>query len=168
MPLISSASDKNSVVSRAGTWFPQTLLNPMENANQMFFLKSIISSVTMHSNAAHLAKLGAVLANRGSLDGITLLKKDTILEAEGTPIEAYDFCLLINSTMTKGGLGVNILRYTSPDPKWIGWGGFGGSIFLWSPLPNIAISYAPSNLIGFLGDIRSQLLLEITMECAKK
>ena len=45
------------------------------------------------------------------------------------------------------------------DGDYYGWGGFGGSKFMWSPKERISVAYVPSDLIPFETDNRGLNIL---------
>ncbi len=71
-----------------------------------FALTPLNFSLTHHrvSNAASMAKLAALIANGGELNGVRLFKnKDTITRMLSEPVRKHDGYISINTCFTKGG-----------------------------------------------------------------
>eukprot|EP01125_Pyxidicula_operculata_P008033 TRINITY_DN2713_c0_g1_i2.p1 TRINITY_DN2713_c0_g1~~TRINITY_DN2713_c0_g1_i2.p1 ORF type:complete len:415 (-),score=74.65 TRINITY_DN2713_c0_g1_i2:194-1438(-) len=87
-------------------------------------------SVNAVCNARSLGLILNMLANYGEVNGVRILKKETVesmLEITTPPI--LDGMININTTFTDGGYGLNIFsKYSSNKLKWFGWAGYGGSI----------------------------------------
>ncbi|KAJ3215573.1 hypothetical protein HDU67_000231 [Dinochytrium kinnereticum] len=96
------------------------------------------------SNARSLAKMAALLANKGEFGGVRLFSEETADRALRPLDEQMDAVVRRNLTFT-----------------WIGWGGVGGSLVYWNPEHNIAFSYVPNSMgMATMGDQRSLRLLK--------
>lgn len=132
-------------------------------------------SAATHASARSLARLGAFMANKGSLDGKTIINEDlwSQLHSEHrTLTEAYLFTGQ-RTTYTKGGFhlfgtdhftnheeGITSTPYDFPErgdkreeafhnlrPGHFGWQGYGGSVFTWHPDLKISVAYVPTDLM---------------------
>ncbi|KAJ9063383.1 hypothetical protein DSO57_1000710 [Entomophthora muscae] len=109
--------------------------------NSTTFSKFEVPSANGFTNANSLAKLGAVLAAGGSLGEDTLLSREALELALSEEITAYDNCLCIETTMTRGGFGVFRLEEIGLDTKFYGWPGAGGSLLAFNIDYNFSFSY---------------------------
>lgn len=107
-----------------------------------------IGSANGQANARAMAKIMAVLANGGSLDGVTLLSPKGLARALDKPIEAHMAGIEMPTTFVQGG-------WNKFGPALYGWGGWGGSLMLFDPVNNFAIGYAMTAMgEGTTGDVR--------------
>jgi len=107
------------------------------------------------SNARSLAKLGALLANGGELNGIRLLKQATLEKALTKLIAEYDCSLELQVQRSYGGFGFFSNEFNSKirgNASFYGWFGLGGSLLAWNPEKQISISYV-MNALGAPEDI---------------
>ncbi|KAJ3117925.1 hypothetical protein HDU96_004829 [Phlyctochytrium bullatum] len=98
------------------------------------------------SNARSLAKLAALLANRGELGDVKLFSEETAARAFTPLDEQMDTVVGRRLTFTMGGWGYRVKFPCCPDFEWIGWGGVGGSLVYWNPEHRIAFSYVPNSM----------------------
>ncbi|CAG8478938.1 15001_t:CDS:2 [Dentiscutata heterogama] len=129
------------------------------------------------TNAKSIAKLGAVITNNGrSLNDKNkskpLLSKNTIdLMSTKLPI-AWDHVIKRNFTPSVGGF-VYLKFPGIEDVEFLGWGGFGGSIFVWNQELGISFGYAMNGIWrprmnGFIGDERGYSVLKEIVNVVKK
>ena len=104
----------------------------------------------MRGSARGLAKLAAYMANKGQLDGKTILSEDSYNELTSDFTSKPEFGLDASLTFSKGGvckLGPATdeenqmmqgdltrtlqKRFVNGRTGYIGWVGFGGSVFQW-------------------------------------
>ncbi|KAJ3417102.1 hypothetical protein HDV05_006961 [Chytridiales sp. JEL 0842] len=121
------------------------------------------------SNARSLAKLSAIMANYGHLDGVTIVSETTARRAFEPLDTQLDAVVRRNITFTRGGFGIDVSFPGTSEIDWIGWGGVGGSLVYWNPDYRLAFSYVP-NTMGFtsMGDRRSWRLLKALMKAWKE
>ena len=100
------------------------------------------SSVNGNCSARGLAKLGAVMANQGTLAGLTLLSNKAwqALHSEATQATIW----ALDTNFTQGG--VNKFEEEGGRDGYYGWFGYGGSVFQWHPDLNIGFGYTPNLL----------------------
>jgi len=101
------------------------------------------SSVNGNCSARGLAKLGAVMANQGTLAGLTLLSNKAwqALHSEATKETLGG---LLDTNFTQGG--VNKFEEDGGRDGYYGWFGYGGSVFQWHPDLRIGFGYTPTLL----------------------
>ena len=134
-------------------------------------------SASGHASARALGKLAAMMANRGSLGAEVLISSDTFLAAHGGVSMKYDGVLLEETRFSRGGFGEFFLgeehvdRETSEgrgsiiggsntcglNGSFYGWGGAGGSMFLWSVEHQVGMAYTMNGMSPYiLGGPRTQ------------
>ncbi|KAI8999695.1 beta-lactamase/transpeptidase-like protein [Hyaloraphidium curvatum] len=137
------------------------------------------TSFAVVTNARAMARLGALIANGGKLEGREVIPAGTVgVAMEEDPWSGEDRVLRFEVPFTNGGWGITKGRRVPQTPseqrwidqgtgwKWVGWAGYGGSMMQWEPEKKIAFGYAPSALqISLLGDFRSARLLETALDC---
>ncbi|KAF0540864.1 beta-lactamase/transpeptidase-like protein [Gigaspora margarita] len=133
-------------------------------------------SVTGITNAKSMAKLGAIIINNGQpLDDNSnskpLLSKNTIdLISTKLPI-VWDHVLKRNFTPSVGGF-VYLRLPGIEDVEFLGWGGFGGSLFIWNRELGISFGYAMNTIwsprLGEIGDKRGTSVLKEIVNVVKK
>ncbi|CAG8443792.1 23679_t:CDS:2 [Dentiscutata erythropus] len=131
-------------------------------------------SVTGFSNAKSMAKLGAIITNNGqplNNDGSSnkpLLSKNTVdLISTKLPV-ALDHIIGLNFTPAIGGFAYLKLPGIE-DVEFLGWGGFGGSMFIWNRELGISIGYAMNALrMSTIGDKRVWGMLKEIVNVVKK
>ncbi|CAG8802712.1 22597_t:CDS:1, partial [Dentiscutata erythropus] len=126
-------------------------------------------SVLGFTNAKSIAKLGAIITNNGrSLNdndnSQPLLSKNTInLMSTKLPI-AWDHVVKGNFTPSVGGFAY--FKFPGiEDVEFLGWGGFGGSLFIWNQELGISFGYAMNGIWrprmgGAIGDERGYSVLK--------
>ncbi|CAG8438195.1 5663_t:CDS:2 [Scutellospora calospora] len=132
-------------------------------------------SVNGITNAKSMAKLGAIIVNNGQpINSVTykpLISKSTIDLMSTKLPETFDHVLYKNITPASGGFAY--LRYPGiEDVEFIGWGGYGGSSFIWNRELGISFGYAMNGLLppkyGKTGDLRLWSVLKEVVNVAKK
>lgn len=118
-------------------------------------------SASGHANARALGRLAAIMANRGALAGAVLLRPITFEAAHAAVTMKYDEVLLEDARFSAGGFGEFRLGPEFTDRagsegrgsiiggadchglggSFWGWGGAGGSVFLWSPEHRVGLAY---------------------------
>ncbi len=121
--------------------------------NSPLIAQAEIPSAGAKCSARGLAKLAAVMANGGALQGQTLLSDEAWHGLHDKPVERS--MMAMRNTFTQGGVaafsseasltpleqGLNVGR-----EGFIGWMGLGGSVFQWNPDKRIGFAYIPTSL----------------------
>ncbi|RHZ76025.1 hypothetical protein Glove_208g42 [Diversispora epigaea] len=131
------------------------------------------------TNSKSIAKLAAMMANQGKSLDDSKSKNYTFLEptlisaktysliTTRLPTE-YDAALHENMTSTIGGFGCFRLEGIE-DVEFMGWGGSGGSLFLWNEELKIGFGYVMNAFhTSLLGDKRSLKMLREVVDVVKK
>ena len=121
--------------------YDMKLLGPLYNIDVL--RRGETSSANGNCSARGLAKLGAVMANQGTLGGLTLLSNKAW---QALHSEATKECLfgLLDTNFTQGG--VNKFEEDGGRDGYYGWFGYGGSVFQWHPDLKISFAYTPTLL----------------------
>jgi len=117
--------------------------------------KAEIPSAGARCSARGLAKLAAIMANGGQLDGKTLLSESAHTALHAEPV-ARDM-MSMQTTFTQGGVAAFGAPSSAGDSPlaaglnagregFYGWMGLGGSIFQWHPEHKIGFGYVPTSL----------------------
>jgi CubicO group peptidase (beta-lactamase class C family) len=115
------------------------------------------------ANAASLAKVAALMANRGEFQGVRLLKEETFEKANKLFDAQMDLVMPVKLQYTQGGWG-----RISPTLKTVGWGGAGGSFIQWDPEIKLAAGYVMNFYETELLGKRGFELVRIAHQCAEK
>ncbi|KAI8847753.1 beta-lactamase/transpeptidase-like protein [Chytridium lagenaria] len=112
------------------------------------------------TNARTLARLAAFMANNGTLDGKTLIRRETFDVAITEMGHSFDEIIGRETNFVTAGWG-HIHNFITPNLTWIGWAGAGGSMIWWNAEHNMAFSYV-MNFCDFsaVGDKRSHKLMK--------
>ena len=94
-------------------------------------------------NARSIARLCAIVAMGGELDGVRYLSRE-ICEEAGRE-QGYDECPYLGWARFGLGFGMNSSGFRYPSPTTIGWGGFGGSWAILDPKAGVSLGYAPND-----------------------
>jgi CubicO group peptidase (beta-lactamase class C family) len=98
-----------------------------------------------YANGRSLARICAIGAMRGELDGTRYLSPEIIDEA--CRRQAYTELLLFSPGALGLGFGVPSEAFQTPTPTCAHWGGFGGSQWLFDPASGVSYGYAMNNMI---------------------
>jgi hypothetical protein len=105
------------------------------------------------TNARAMARLAALIANFGELDGVRIIDRKTIEHAvTEDPFDEEDKVLRFHVPFTHGGWGMSKGRWVPNTPTtdrwlelgkkenwtWRGWAGYGGSMMQWEQEKNVA------------------------------
>jgi len=143
-----------------------------------------IPSAGSNSSARGLAKLGAVMAGKGTFENRKIIDETTWDKMHHEPTEKLLFNNL-NTRFTQGG--VNVINSEFDDGQelnarnmkmkelfesltgFVGWMGLGGSVFQWHPEHQIGFAYVPT-LIDWsdFANTKGLKLQQKTIECVKK
>ncbi|CAG8451629.1 7481_t:CDS:2 [Cetraspora pellucida] len=141
-----------------------------------------LESITMEhpsingiTNAKSIAKLGAMIVNNGQPlntdSSKPFLSKSTVdLMSTKLPV-AFDHVILTNITPATGGFAYMRLPEIE-DVEFLGWGGYGGSLFLWNRELGISFGYVMNGIWapapGEVADKRGWSLLRDVVNAVKK
>ena len=110
------------------------------------------SSANAHCSARGLARVAAMMAQRGKLDGQTFLTEEAWTALHAEPMTSN---MGLKTIFTQGGVA---LFHLPPDAGvldkglnrgregFYGWMGFGGSLFQWHPEKKIGFAFVPTSL----------------------
>lgn len=108
-------------------------------------------------NGRSIARVCAIAAMGGELDGVRYLSEKTIAQASSEQIYAKDPYL--GGWVRLGlGFGLNSNEFRAPSPTAFHWGGMGGSFGIMDPGNRISCGYAMNNLVDGAFDRRSRRL----------
>lgn len=128
-----------------------------------------ICCIIGHKNIKQLAKLSAILANNGTLDGKEWISHSTLKKAFHPLPWMKDTVISRNVTFCVGGWGINFKFPGTEHVDWIGWGGIGGSMVWFNPVKNIAFSYLMNSLsMAGIGDTRSWKIIGALIESVEE
>ena len=97
------------------------------------------------TNGRALARIGAVVAMNGELDGHRYLSR-SIVEQAGSE-QSYAEDEVIGWVRCGLGFGLHTDDYPAPTPTSMHWGGYGGSFLTMDPASGISCGYAQSQLL---------------------
>jgi CubicO group peptidase (beta-lactamase class C family) len=124
-----------------------------------------IPSVTGYATAPALARVMAILANDGRLDGRTWLRSSTIAEAARTRIAGEDLVLPFDLSWGAGFLRNERLKIYGPGLATFGHSGWGGSCAFADPETGLSGAYVMNRQSADLfGDFRSRRLIDAAYE----
>lgn len=98
-----------------------------------------------YANGRSLARICAIGAMRGELDGTRYLSPEIIDEA--CRRQAYTELLLYSPGALGLGFGLPSEAFHAPTPTCAHWGGFGGSQWLFDPASGVSYGYAMNNMV---------------------
>ena len=94
-------------------------------------------------NARSIARLCAIVAMGGALDGVRYLSADIVEEAVRE--QGYGECPYLGWARFGLGFGMNSIGFKYPSPTTVGWGGTGGSWAIMDPKAGVSLGYAPND-----------------------
>ena len=122
-------------------------------------------SANGNCSARGLALVAAALANKGTINGVQVLSSNGWEEMHKDPTPAL-MNIILESAFTQGG--VNVYEEASGRRGYIGWHGYGGSVFQWDPELRIGFAYTPSLLLWYeLFNEKGALLQQEVTKCVK-
>ena len=131
-----------------------------EQANTSAWRRAEIPAANGHGNARSVARVLAALACGGALDGVRLLRAESIDRAIET--QAYDRDLVLGFKI-KWGLGFMLASAElplSPNPRAFGHGGWGGSLGFVDLDARVSWAYVMNKMApGTAGDTRGFALM---------
>ena len=148
LPLLPRVRQRNSNPDARA---PFVGMDRIEFFNEDIVARGETPSANAHCSARGLAKIAAVMANRGKLGGETYLPEDAWDALHAEPVTRS---MAFNTTFTQGGVAhfggqskTRLERAANQGREgFYGWMGLGGSIFQWNPDKKIGFSYVPTSL----------------------
>ncbi|MFX1575387.1 MAG: serine hydrolase domain-containing protein [Promethearchaeota archaeon] len=150
------------------TLFQKVFTNPYDMTHEAVMTKewqsAEIPAANGHGNARAVAKVGAILANGGELNGVRFLSHEIIEKTLESRTEGKD--LVLNMPIKFGlGFGINnaggLMSKICPNPRTLYWGGYGGSLIIADLDEKMSLAYV-MNKQGFkiIGDPRGERLIK--------
>ena len=149
------------------TFFAKAFPNPLMT-DEIIMTKewqsAEIPAANGHGNANAIAKIGAIVANDGEVDGIRFLSPGLIEKALEIRNKGKD--LVLNMPCNFGlGFGTNlkggIFGKSCPNPRTLYWGGMGGSVIIADLEEKMSIAYVMNKKsFGMTGDPRGERLIK--------
>ena len=137
-----AAEDPDSWQGRA--WYQ---LKEGEDFNSDEWRTSEISSANGHGNARAMARFFAMLANEGSLSGVSILTPETILRMSAEQHQLKEVVMQRSYHQASGVLRNSPpICFQGPNPNSFGHHGVGGSIGFADPDNKISFSYATNQM----------------------
>ena len=104
-------------------------------------------------SARGLAKIAAMMANKGEIDGIRILSEKTWNSFHSACEQKRMYPFNEESNFSQGGVNYftpvkngMLFKHNKYRRGYFGWQGFGGSVFQWNPEYRIGFSYVPTFL----------------------
>ncbi len=152
----------------AGKAMPRWMSNPLDFMNTPEAHRAEIPAAGGIAAARDLARLYACLGNRGSLDGATIMRPETIAAATARQTYRPDAVLIVPIGWALGYMtGGAMISVSGPRETSFGHAGFGGSIAFADPEIGLAFAYVPNGLVlDLVGDPRAFVLAQAARDCA--
>ncbi|MCB0958651.1 MAG: beta-lactamase family protein [Acidimicrobiales bacterium] len=155
-----SGMDPDSIAIRAGTSVGVTGAEP----NTRAWRAAEIPAAGGTGNARGVARVHAVLANGGTLDGRTYLSPASVDRIFVEQCHQVDAVLGVKMRLGTGFGLMNDLIPLSPNPRSCFWGGWGGSICVIDVDAGVSIAYVMNRMAGGLvGDMRGAMVVLAAM-----
>jgi len=117
-------------------------------ANSAAWRAADMGAVNGHTNARALARILSAISLGGSVDGVQLLRPETIEQIFEVQVEGRDLVLALHPI--KWGLGFGLPQLETipfvPDEKICFWGGWGGSWETMNPDRRTTIAYVMNKM----------------------
>ncbi|MBV9043484.1 MAG: beta-lactamase family protein [Alphaproteobacteria bacterium] len=107
-----------------------------------------------YSNGRALARMGAIAALGGTLDGIRYFSPKLSELAATEQAYEYDNYLASKVSMGLGCFGLASAKFQLPPPRSFHWGGAGGSLAMMDATTQLSFGYAMNRFMGVHGDAR--------------
>ena len=152
----------------AGKALPRWMSNALDFMNTPEAHRAEIPAAGGIAAARDLARLYACLGNGGSLDGVTIMRPETIAAATVRQTYRPDATLIIPIGWALGYMtGGAIISVSGPRETSFGHAGFGGSNAFADPEIGLAFAYVPNGLVlDLVGDPRAFALAQAARDCA--
>ena len=108
-------------------------------------MAAVMPSASGIGNARSIARICAMLAMGGELDGRRFLSRETVEEAGTEQSFAED--RVIGWCRYGLGFGLDSEYFRAPTPTSMHWGGFGGSLATMDPATGMSVGFAPNRLL---------------------
>ena len=152
--------DADSIAVRAGTSCAVT----GNEQNTRAWRAAEIPAAGGTSNARGVARVHAMLANGGTLDGVTILSPEGVDRIFVEQCHQTDAVLGVKMRLGTGFGLMNDLIPLSANPRSCFWGGWGGSICVVDVDAGVSIAYVMNKMAGGLvGDMRGAMVVLATM-----
>ena len=112
-------------------------------------------------NARSVGRVHSALACGGTVDGVTLIRPETVARITEEQYVGRDMVLAGDADLRYGlGFGLPSTRVPLPSPNSFFWGGWGGSLAVIDPDTEMTVTYVMNRMDeGLLGDVRGQSLV---------
>ena len=108
-------------------------------------MAAVMPSTSGIGNGRSIARIGAMMAMGGELDGRRYLSRATIQEA-GTE-QSFQEDRLLGWCRYGLGFGLDSEYFPASTPTSMHWGGFGGSLATMDPATGMSVGFAPNRLL---------------------
>ncbi len=98
-----------------------------------------------YGNGRSIAKVCAIVANGGELDGVRFVSAATIAEAGREQV--YGQCPYLGWLRLGLGFALDSKEFSAPSATSMHWGGYGGSWSFIDPRASLSLGYAPNNWV---------------------
>jgi CubicO group peptidase (beta-lactamase class C family) len=144
--------DSPTVKTLTGPWVPA------ETANSAAWRHADLGAVNGHGNARSVARIMSVVSRGGEVDGIRLLRPETIEVIFREQSRGPDLVLAVPLRFGIGyGLPIPETLPYLPDEKICFWGGWGGSVILMDVGRRLTFSYMMNKMgAGIIGSDRAE------------
>jgi CubicO group peptidase (beta-lactamase class C family) len=106
-----------------------------------------------YANGRSIARVCAIGALGGELDGVRFLSESILAEAAREQI--YAECPVLGWVRFGLGFGLHSKEFPAPSPTTLQWGGWGGSVGMMDPAAKFSYGYATNHhVVGPLDDAR--------------
>ena len=168
-PVIGPAVEPDLVALGLSEIAMMAMSNPVlrpEQANTRAWRAAELPAMNLHATADGIARVFGALANGGALDGVTLLKPQTITRMIEVRSRRKDMLLGFEIEWTHG-LARNSTGVFGPNPNAFGHTGWGGSFGYADPERGVGAAYV-MNQMGpdLIGDARAVALAQAISACA--
>lgn len=137
-------------------------------ANTIAWRRADIGAANGHGNARSVARAQAIVANGGTVDGVTLLSPPTIARIFEEQSNGID---LVFGEHQRFGIGYALNQPESDgrdEPRICYWGGWGGSKIILDLDRRMTFSYVMNRMDdGILGDLRGENLAKATFSAVR-
>ncbi|HWJ62496.1 MAG TPA: serine hydrolase domain-containing protein [Acidimicrobiales bacterium] len=148
--------EPDSIAVRAGTSCPVT----GNEQNTRAWRAAEIPAAGGTSNARGVARVHAMLANGGTLDGVRILSPEGVDRIFVEQCHQTDAVLGVPMRLGTGFGLMSDLIPLSPNPRSCFWGGWGGSICVVDVDAGVSIAYVMNKMAGGLvGDMRGAMVV---------
>jgi CubicO group peptidase (beta-lactamase class C family) len=151
---VTSTADQARV---AQLWYPNPATTPDEADDVVMTeieqgdwvvpsrMAAVMPSTSGIGNARSIARIGAMVAMGGEIDGRRYLSRQTIEEA-GTE-QSFQEDRLLGWCRYGLGFGLDSEYFPASTPTSMHWGGFGGSLATMDPATGMSVGFAPNRLL---------------------